>query len=93
MLKHNASTAAACTLVLLLAYPLSSGPVLLLMEKGSLSPNLCETIYWPLDPLLKIPGFIDVRDWYFRLWDPHFGYVALPSPALKAAPPAKSGKP
>ena len=59
--------AVAILLFLLVAYPLSMGPVALLHRHGYL-PDGVRSIYWPLNAAVRFRPFGDALYWYVHLW-------------------------
>jgi hypothetical protein len=73
--KSNTSTWVITVTVVLLAYVLSTGPAMLLMDKGYISSGAVEAFYYPLRMLLPIPGFTKIMSAYLLWWDPGLGHM------------------
>ncbi len=67
--------------LLLLIYPLSSGPAAKLDSKGLLPARVYPTVYTPLINLASAAGLTRVLDWYiWDLWNVRSSYPELSTP-------------
>ena len=67
MTKPNTSTLTVAVLAVILAYPLSLGPVMQLAKNRLISPKIF-VIYQPLFYCAVIPGFKGFMRYYLGLW-------------------------
>jgi hypothetical protein len=70
--RRTAAVILVTILGLLIAYPLSVGPAVMLL--GALSdgeyPFFLDAFYWVYDPLGLLPDALnDLLDWWINLWD------------------------
>ncbi len=97
MPKSNASTLLVAVLAVILAYPLSMGPVMRLAERGVIPVEAFDTIYDPLRFFVGVPGFVPAINSYLCFWEPHYtseqAAAYPPEKAKPSAKPAKSSKP